>query len=65
MMTAERKFCFVRLRKGNLLIDGLIDNDIHRLVRATAHHVLVYEDRSLDSSAPTTQVHHSCDGPGL
>jgi hypothetical protein len=53
------------LRKDNLLFEGLIDNHIHRLVRVTAFHLLVYEGRLLDGSTPTTQVHHGCDGPGL
>ena len=30
--------------------EGLAGNDIHRLVRVTAYHVLVHEDRSLDGS---------------
>jgi hypothetical protein len=38
------------LRKDDLLIGGLIDDHIHRLVRVTAYYVLVYEDRSLDGS---------------
>ena len=40
--------------------EGLAGNDIHRLVRVTAYHVLVHEDRSLDGSTqqprPVTMV---------
>src|ERR1700721_3736136 len=43
----------------------LIGNNIHRLVRVTAINRPILGDRRLDSSTPTTRVHHRGDGPGL
>ena len=37
-------------RKNHRYQEGLAGNDIHRLVRVTAYHVLVHEDRSVDGS---------------
>ena len=43
---------------------GLADDDIHRLVRVTAYHVLVHKDRSFRWQPQQSQVHYGSDGPG-
>src|SRR5258708_541579 len=62
---AAKQISVLIARERQSASGGNIGIDIHRLVRVIAKNRPILRDRSIDSSTPTTRVHHHGDGPGL